>query len=42
MDLFEEKFIFPILKKLSNLYLRFTDDIILICNGTKTEFDNVF
>ena len=42
MDLFEEKFIFPILKKLSNLYLRFIDDIILICNGTKTEFDNVF
>ena len=42
MDLFEEKFIFPILKKLSNLYLRFIDDIILICSGTKTEFDNVF
>ena len=42
MGLFEEKFIFPILKKLSNFYLRFIDDIILIRNGTKTEFDNVF
>ena len=42
MGLFEEKFIFPILKKLSNFYLRFIDDIILIRNSTKTEFDNFF
>ena len=42
MGLFEEKFIFRILKKLSNFYLRFIDDIILIRNSTKTEFDNFF
>ena len=37
MGWFEEKFIFP---NLSHFYLRFIDDIFLIWNGTKTEFDN--
>ena len=37
---FEEKFIFPLLTNLSDFYLRFMDDIFLIWNGTKTEFDN--
>ena len=40
MGWFEEKFIFPLLTNLSNFYLRFTDGIFLIWNGTKTEFDN--
>ena len=39
MGWFEEKFIFP---NLSHFYLRFIDDIFLIWNGTKTEFDNFF
>ena len=37
---FEEKFIFPLLTNLSDFYLRFIDDIFLIWNGTKTEFDD--
>ena len=37
---FEEKFIFPLLTNLSDFYLRFIDDISLIWNGTKTEFDD--
>ena len=41
MGWFEEKFIFPLLTNLSDFYLRFIDDIFLIWNGTKTEFDNV-
>ena len=40
MGWFEEKFIFPLLKNLSNFHLRFIDDIFLIWNLTKTEFDN--
>ena len=40
MGWFEEKFIFPLLTNLSDFYLRFIDDICLIWNGTKTEFDN--
>ena len=44
MGRFEEKFIFPLLTSdnLSDFYLRFIDDIFLIWNGTKTEFDNFF
>ena len=34
------KFIFSLLTNLSDFYLRFIDDIFLIWNGTKTEFDN--
>ena len=40
MGWFEQKFIFPFLKHLSDFYLRFIDDFFLIWNGTKTEFDN--
>ena len=40
MDWFEEKFIFPLLIKVSNFNLRFIDDIFLIWNGNKIEFDN--
>ena len=40
MGWFEEKFIFPLLTNVSDFYLRFIDDIFLIWNGTKTEFDN--
>ena len=40
MGWFEEKFISPILTNSSNFYLRFIDDIFLIWNGNKTEFDN--
>ena len=40
MGWFEEKFIFPLLTNLSDFCLRFIDDILLIWNGTKTEFDN--
>ena len=36
---FEQKFIFPLLTNLSDFYLRFIDDIFLIWNDTKTEFD---
>ena len=44
MGRFEEKFIFPLLTSdnLSDFYLRFIDDIFLIWNGTKTEFDHFF
>ena len=44
MGRFEEKFIFPLLTSdnLSDFYLRFIDDIFLIWNGTKTEFDEFF
>ena len=31
---------FALLTNLSDFYLRFIDDIFLIWNGTKTEFDN--
>ena len=37
---FEEKLILPFLTNFSDFYLRFIDDIFLIWNGTKTEFDN--
>ena len=37
---FEETFIVPLLTNLSDFYLRFIDDIFLIGNGTKTEFNN--
>ena len=40
MGWFEEKFIFPLLTNLSDLYLCFIDDIFLIQNGTMTEFDD--
>ena len=40
MGWFKEKFIFPHLTNLSYFYLRFIDDIFLIWNGSKTEFDN--
>ena len=40
MGWFEEKFIFPLLTNLSDFYLLFKDDIFLIWNGTKIEFDN--
>ena len=40
MGWIEETFIFPLLTNLSDFYLRFIDDIFLIWNGTKTEFDN--
>ena len=40
VDWFEEKF--PLLANLSDFYLRFIDDIFLIWNGTKTEFDDFF
>ena len=42
MGWFEEKFIFSLLTNLSDFYLRFIDDIFLIWNGTKTEFDGIF
>ena len=38
---FEKKFVFPLLTNLSDFYLRFIDDIFLIWNGSKTEFDNI-
>ena len=34
------KSLFPLLTNLGDFYLRFIDDIFLIGNGTKTEFDN--
>ena len=37
---FEKKFIFPLPTNLSDFYLRFIDDIFLMWNGTKIEFDN--
>ena len=42
MGWFEEKLIFPLLTNLSDFHLRFIDDIFLIWNGTKTEFDEFF
>ena len=38
MGWFEEKFIFSLPTNLSDFYLRFIDDILLIWNGTKIEF----
>ena len=38
---FEDKFIFPLQTNLSDFYLRFIDDIFLIWNCTKTEFENL-
>ena len=40
MGWFEETFIFPLLTNISNFYLRFIDDVFLIWNGIKTEFDS--
>ena len=40
MGLFEEKFIFPLPTNLSDFYLCFIDNIFLIWDVTKTEFDN--
>ena len=40
MGWFEEKIILPLLTNLSDVYLRFIGDILLIWNGTETEFDN--
>ena len=40
MGWFEENFIFPLLTNLSDFYLRFIDNIFLIWNGAKIEFDN--
>ena len=40
MGWFEETFIFPLLTNVSNFYLRFIDDVFLIWNGIKTEFDS--
>ena len=37
MDWFEKKFKFPLLRNLSDFYLRFKDDIFLMLNGTKTD-----
>ena len=37
---FEQKFIFPLLENLSDFYQRFIDNIFLMRNGIKTEFDN--
>ena len=39
MGWFEEKFIFSFLTNLRDFYLRFIDDIFLIWNGTKVEFE---
>ena len=41
MGWFEEKFIFTLLTKLSDFYLRFIDDIFLIWNGAKAKFDSI-
>ena len=40
MGWFEEKFMFLLLTNLSNFHLRLIDDIFLIWNVTKTEFDD--
>ena len=40
MGRFGKKFIFPLLENLSNFCLLFIDDIFLIWNSTKTEFDD--
>ena len=40
MGWLEEKFIYSLLTNLSDFYLRFIDDIFLIWNVTKTEFDD--
>ena len=40
MGWFEEKLIFPLLTNLSDFHLHFIDDVFLIWNGTKSEFDN--
>ena len=40
MGWFEEKFIFQLLRNLSDFYLRFIDDIFLTWNGTEIKFDN--
>ena len=39
MGWFEEKFIFPLLTILTNFYLHCIDNIFLIWDGTRTEFD---
>ena len=40
MGWFEEKLIFPLLTNLSDFHLHFIDDVFLIWNGTKSEFNN--
>ena len=40
MGWFEKKFMFELLTNLSNFHLRLIDDIFLIWNVTKTEFDD--
>ena len=34
MGMFEERYIYPLIEKISNFYLRFIDDIFLIWTGT--------
>lgn len=40
MGKFEETYIYPRIKKLCQLYLRYIDDIFVIWKGTKKEFQN--
>ena len=42
MGWFEEEFIFPLVTNVNDFYLSFKDNIFLIWNGTKTEFDDFF
>ena len=42
MGWFEEEFIFPLLTNVNDFYLSFKDNIFLIWNGTKTEFNDFF
>ena len=35
MGMFEERYIYPLIEKISNFYLRFIDDIFLIWTGTR-------
>ena len=37
MGMFEERYIYPLLEKISNFYLRFIDDIFLIWTGTRDQ-----
>ena len=40
MSWFEEHFIYAVILQFSKFYLRYTDDIFLICNGTKEQFES--
>ena len=40
IDHFEKKYIYPFLKGLSLIYLRFTDDIFFLRTGTKEQLVN--